>query len=148
MQNLQEIHRRLEELKKRRRELNRMFKDELEQNEEYKKIVDDLRVLREKKKSIENAAKAACFSEMDELDRIKEQVASDNEMLADVALTMYAEGKTVEIVADDARYVPQFSVKFKKEKSGFQAEAEAARAESHPERTFIPEKVNEALQPA
>ncbi len=138
MQNLQEIHRRLEELKRRRRELNRMFKDELAQNQEYQKIVEDLKVLREKKKSIENSAKAACFAEADELDRIKEQVASEKEMLTDVALNMYVDGKTVEIVDEDVRYVPQFSVKFKKEKSGYQDEAAAERAESHPERTFAP----------
>jgi hypothetical protein len=143
MQNLQEIHRRLEELKRRRRELNRMFKDELAQTEQYQKIVEDLKVLREKKKSIENAAKAACFSEADELDRIKEQVAADREMMSDIALNMYVEGKTVEIVDEDVRYVPQFSVKFKKEKSGYREDAAAERAESHPERTFAP-----APQPA
>ncbi|MEA3249541.1 MAG: hypothetical protein U9Q03_04245 [Patescibacteria group bacterium] len=148
MQNLQEIHRRLEELKRRRRELNRMFKDELAQNEQYQKIVEDLKVLREKKKSIENAAKVACFSEADELDRIKEQVASEREMMTDVALNMYVEGKTVEIVDEDARYVPQFSVKFKKEKSGYQEEAAVERAESHPDRNFFPEQANEALSPA
>lgn len=148
MQNLQEIHQRLEELKRRRRELNRMFKDELEQNAEYKKIVEDLKVLREKKKSIENAAKVACFAEADELDRIKEQVASEREMMTDVALNMYVEGKTVEIVSEDVRYTPQFSVKFKKEKVGYQEDAAAERAESHPERTFLQEKVSGALQPA
>jgi hypothetical protein len=138
MQNLQDIHRRLEELKRRRRELNRMFRDELAQNEQYQKIVEDLKVLREKKKSIENAAKAACFAEADELDRIKEQVASEREIMSDVALNLYVEGKTVEIVEEDARYVPQFSVKFKKEKTGYQEEATAQRAESHPERNFAP----------
>jgi hypothetical protein len=138
MKNLQDIHTRLEDLKRRRRELNRMFKDELAQHEEYQKIIEDMRVLREKKKSIENLAKAACFKEADELDQLKEQIASERELLADVALNMYADGQNIEIVQEDTRYIPQFSVKFKKEKAGYQEEAVAERAESHPERTFAP----------
>ncbi|MFC1638908.1 hypothetical protein ACFL26_01400 [Patescibacteria group bacterium] len=138
MQNLHDIHRRLEELKRRRRELNRMFKDELAQNDEYQELVDKLKTMRERKKSIENATKAQCFAEADELDRLKETIADQRGLMTDVALNMYVEGKTVEIVDEDTRYVPEFSVKFKKDKSAYQDQAAAERAESHPERTFAP----------
>lgn len=148
MQNLNEIHRRLEELKRRRRELNRIFKDELSQNEEYQEIVEKMKAMRERKKSIENQTKAACFAEADELDRIKEQIAGEKEMLTDVALNMYVEGQTVEIVDEDTRYVPEFTVKFKKDKLAYQDQAAAERAESHPERTFLPKEATEALSPA
>jgi len=129
---------RLEELKRKRRELNRMFKDELAQNEQYQKIVEDLRVLREKKKSIENTTKVSCFAGRDAIKDVADQIKVEKELLTDVALNMYVEGRTVEIVNQDTRYTPEFSVKFKKEKTSFVEEQQAARAESHPERTFAP----------
>jgi vacuolar-type H+-ATPase subunit I/STV1 len=138
MQNLNEIHRRLEDLKKRRRELNRMFKDELEHNEEYQKIVEQLKTLRDKKKSIENVAKVAAFREMDELERVKEQIKDDTQLLTDLALNKYISGESVEIIEDETRFVPEFSVKFKKQQDSYLATAEAERAESHPERTLAP----------
>ncbi|MFH1047208.1 MAG: hypothetical protein V1738_02795 [Patescibacteria group bacterium] len=138
MQNLQEIHCRLEDLKKRRRELNKMFKDELAHNDEYQKIVDQIKTLREKKNSIENVAKVAAFREMDELERIKEQIKDETQLLTDLTLNKYVSGETVEIIAAETRFVPEFTVKFKKQKDSYMAEIEADRAESHPERTFSP----------
>ncbi len=138
MQNLHDVHRRLEDLKKRRRELNRMFKDELAQNEDYQKIVEQMKTLREKKKSIETAAKVAAFREADELDRIREQVKDETQLLTDIALNKYVSGETVEIVEEETRYVPEFSVKFKKQKDSFVEEQQAERAESHPDRTYAP----------
>lgn len=148
MANLQDIHQRLEELKRKRRELNRMFKDELAQNEEYKKIVEDLKVLKEKKKSIENTTKLSCFAGQDAIKDVSDQIKVEKELLTDVALNMYVEGQNVEIVDKDTRYTPEFSVKFKKQKDSFVAEQEAERAESHPDRTFLPEGMRGALQPA
>ncbi|MBU0625226.1 hypothetical protein KKF05_02680 [Patescibacteria group bacterium] len=146
MLDLKEVHQRLEELKHRRRDLNRMFKDELDQNESYKKIVEELKVLREKKKSIENVARVSCFGGSDELERIKEQIKDEKQLLTDLALNQYVAGQTVEIVENETRFVPQFSVKFKKEKSSYAEEQRAVRAESHPTRTFLPaEKAGEAL---
>ena len=138
MLDLKEVHQRLEELKRRRRDLNRMFKDELAQNEQYKKIVDEIKILREKRKSIENAARVSCFGGSDELDRIKEQINDENQLLTDLALNQYIAGQTVEILAEDTRYVPQFSVKFKKDKTSEAVEASVQRAESHPERNYAP----------
>ena len=142
MWDINELHHRLKEKKKERRDLNRVVKDELAQNAEYQQVVEELKTLRERKKSIEGTVKMSCSSEVDRMDVLKDEIVADTELLSDLALNMYVEGKTVEIVEDETRYVPQFTVRFKKDDtpvSAVMAEAAAAApAESHQERTFAP----------
>ncbi|MFH2063268.1 MAG: hypothetical protein ABIJ46_03895 [bacterium] len=142
MWDINEVHRRIKEKKKERRDLNRIVKDELAQNPEYQQVVEELKTLKERQKSIESTVKLSCSSEVDRMEVLKDEIAADTELLSDLALNMYVEGKTVEIVDEDTRYVPQFTVRFKKDDTTVSAaESEAAkvqRAEPHPERTFAP----------
>jgi translation elongation factor EF-1alpha len=116
MQNLNEIHKTLETKRREMRELNKMFRDELRNNSEYQTVVDEFETLREKKKTIESAVRAASQSALANLDLLKLDVKSYTEMLSDVALNKYAANENIEIVDENnVRWLPSFTVKFKKE---------------------------------
>jgi hypothetical protein len=126
--------------KKERKELTKMFQDELKHKGEYTELVKEIKLLREKKKSIEDQAKANALSDVGKLDVLALEIKDQSQMLSDIAMTKFLNRETVELVdEDDARLVPVFSVKFKKEEGeSMQKQAEAERAESHPERTMVP----------
>jgi len=116
MQNLNEIHKTLETKRREMRELNKMFRDELRNNSEYQTVVDELNTLREKKKSIEDAVRASSQEALTNLDLLKLDIKSYAEMLSDVALNKYAAHENIEIIDENnARWLPSFTVKFKKE---------------------------------
>jgi hypothetical protein len=116
MQNLNEIHKTLETKRREMRELNKMFRDELRNHHEYQTVVDELNTLREKKKSIENEVRASSQAALTNLDLLKLDVKSYTEMLSDVALNKYAAHENIEIVDDEnVKWLPTFTVKFKKE---------------------------------
>jgi len=126
MANLEEVYTRLREKKKQRAEIARMFKDELENEPRYKEIVDQMKALRDEKKSIENAAYARASRDAEKLDLLKLDIKSDQEMLSDIAINMYTEGKSVEVVDEyNTRWVPNFSVRFVKDAENVEAHAPA-----------------------
>lgn len=114
MSTLEQIYQRLEQNKKRRKELNSMFKDELSHSSRYQEILDEIKILREEKKGIEQDIRAG-NSEMAELEDIKMEIQTDQELLADTALNMYVKNETVEIKDEyDQTWYPVFKVNFKK----------------------------------
>lgn len=116
MQNLQEAHTVLVQKKKERREINKMFQDELKHHGDYQKILEDMKVLRERKKSIENQIKASALANANQMDVLALEIKDQNQMLADIALNMYVANETVEVIDEEnARWLPEFSVRFKKE---------------------------------
>lgn len=116
MQTLNEIHKTLETKRREMRELNKMFRDELQNSSEYQTVVDEFETLREKKKSIESAVRASSQAALANLDLLKLDVKSYTEMLSDVALNKYAANENIEIVDENnVRWLPSFTVKFKKE---------------------------------
>jgi len=116
MPNLEEVYLRLQQNKKERREINKMLKDDLRNTPRYKEISDEMKVLREEKKGIENEVKAENQSEADKLDELKLDIQTDTELLADIALNMYTNNQEVQIVDQfDQKWYPQFKVTFKRE---------------------------------
>ncbi len=140
MKELRDVHALIQEKKRRRREITRSFQDELAQNGQYKEVVEQLKKLREKKKSIENAVYAAAAQEAEKMDLLKLEIKDHNQMLADIALSLYAQNRPVEIVDEnETRWTPEFSVRFKKEKQEAEETVAAAeRAATHPERLHAP----------
>jgi hypothetical protein len=93
-----------------------MFKDELSQNDEYKHLVDEMKTMKERKKSIESQVMAAALSDANQIDDLGNEIKHDTELLADVALNMYVKGQPVEVIDEyNVRWVPEFSVKFVKD---------------------------------
>ena len=140
MQDLKSVYAELQNKKKERKELTKMFTDELKHNGEYQELVKQITTLREKKKSIEDQAKASALHDVKKLDGLTLEIAGSTELLSDIALTKFLNREQVEITDEDNnRLVPQFTVRFKKEEGEtMQRQIEAERAESHQDRTFAP----------
>lgn len=114
MPNLEEVYKRLEKNKKRKQEITKMLKDELSSSTRYKEIIEETKALREEKKTIEKSVHAGSpdFKEMEDL---KSDIQTDQEVLSDIALNMYMKNQTVEIVDEyDQTWFPSFKVTFKK----------------------------------
>lgn len=115
MQDLQEVFNRIRETKQKQREIKKMYKDALNASHEYKDIVEKLENLKIRKKQIETELKEDSMNDFKQLDAYKMHVKTDNELLSDLAFNKLVAGETVEIKdADDNRYEPQFTVRFKK----------------------------------
>lgn len=115
MPKLEEVYQRLEKNKKERREINKMFKDELASTPRYQEINEELKTLREERKSIENEIKESSSHEAQKLEELKYDIQTDQELLADIALNMYANDQNVEIIDEhEQAWYPQFKVTFKR----------------------------------
>lgn len=116
MSRLQETYNDLQEAKREKRELSKAFTDELKHNAEYNRIVEEAKLLREKKKTIENDVKSRALKDAQRLDDLKLEIASLQELLSDLSLNMYLAKENVEVTdTTDQRWVPYFSVRFKKD---------------------------------
>jgi uncharacterized coiled-coil DUF342 family protein len=140
MQDLKEVYSNLQAKKKERRELMKSFQDQLKHDGKYQEIVDEIKTLREQKKSIENTARAAAFADARQLDDLADEIKGSTELLTDVVVAKFLNRETVELTDEEEnRLVPVFSVKFRKEEGeSMTAQIQAERAASHPERMFAP----------
>ncbi|OGY48066.1 MAG: hypothetical protein A2840_02960 [Candidatus Buchananbacteria bacterium RIFCSPHIGHO2_01_FULL_47_11b] len=111
MLNLQEVFNRLQESKRKQRELKQDYRDTLENSQRYQEIVESIKDLREKKKQIEHETK----KDFPQLERLKTDINSDNELLSDLALNSLVKGEVIEISDNNHnQYEPILSVRFKK----------------------------------
>lgn len=114
-QNLQEVFKRIQEKKKEQSELKKMYRDALSVNGEYQEVLEELEALKLKKKKIEAGVQSDFKEEFDKLEGLKLNIAGDNQMLSDIALTQLTSGETVKIIDENkTEYEPIFTVKFKK----------------------------------
>lgn len=115
MQDIQEIFNRIQEVKKKQKDIRTAYKDALATSGEYKEIAEKMKTLRERKKQIEASVKADFSGELTKLEDYAIDLESDNTMLSDAALSKLMKGETVEVKDEyDNAYEPVFSVKFKK----------------------------------
>ena len=115
MQSLQEIFQRTIELKKKQKDLRASYKEALNGSLEYQEIVEKMKTLKEKKKQIEATTKEQFAAEFTKLDDMAIDLASDTEMMTDMAISMMMKGETVEVKDHyDNTYEPVFKVSFKK----------------------------------
>lgn len=113
---LEEIYNRLTKNQKEIRDIRKMFKDELLHSSRYQEIQEEMKTLRDERKMIENEIKANSQAEAEKIEDLKLEIETDKELLSDMALNMYTSNQNVEIMDEyDNRWVPYFSVKFKKE---------------------------------
>lgn len=115
MKDLQTIFDRIQENKKKLKDYTQAYKDALKASQQYVEITDELKELKEKKKGIEAAIKEQCASELLAAEDLKIDIASDKELLSDIAMTQIMKGETVAITDQyDNEYEPIFKVNFKK----------------------------------
>lgn len=116
MSRLQETYNDLLEAKRERRELNKAMQDELAHHAEYIRMNEEMKLLREKKKTVENDVKSRALKDAQRADDLKVEISSLQELLSDLSLNMYLAKENVEVTdAADQRFVPHFSVRFKKD---------------------------------
>ena len=115
MPNLQEVWNRMQKTKKKQKEIRTAYKDALANNADYGKVVEDLKTMREKKKKIEMDTRADFSSEFNELETLKADAETDQEVLSDLALNTYIKGETVRLIDEfNNNYEPVFVVKFRR----------------------------------
>lgn len=113
--DLQTVFNRVEKSKRRAKEIKTIYRDALGSNEEYKEVLQKLRALKERKKQIENSVKEQFNTELTELEDLLIDIASDKEMMTDMALTKLVKGEVIQLRDEhDNEYEPVFGTKFKK----------------------------------
>ena len=116
MQDIQEIFNRIQENKKKQKDIRSAYKSALESSGEYKEVCEKIKTLRERKKQIENTTKESFAGELTKLDDLKIDLESDAVVLSDLALSSFVKGNTVQVVDEyNNKYEPVFKVNFKKE---------------------------------
>lgn len=115
MKQLQFIFDEVAEKKMEVRDIKELYKSTIEQIAEHAEIVEQIKVLREKKKMLELKAQQSLGTSWEKLEDLRDSMAADKVMMTDVALTDLMAGKTV-MVADSFgnEYEPIWSVRFKK----------------------------------
>ncbi len=115
MQNIQEIFNRIQVVKKKQKDIKSSYREVLKQNGEYQEIEEKIKTLRASRKQIEAAIRTDFSADFTKLDDFKIDLASDNELLADAALSTLMKGETVEVKDEyENTYQPVFAVRFKK----------------------------------
>jgi uncharacterized coiled-coil DUF342 family protein len=123
MQNIQEVFNHIREMKKEQKDLKDMYKDALAQADKYDEIVEEIKVLREKKKEIETRIQNELGRAWEKLDDLKREVDAEKEMMNDIALSTLMKGETVAVKDEwDNEYEPNWKVSFKKTNLGKTAE--------------------------
>lgn len=119
MQNVQEVFNKIREMKKEQKDIRDMYKDALVQADKYEEIVEEIKVLREKKKEIEARIQADLGRSWEKFEDLKLQVDAEKEMLNDIAISTLMKGETV-VAKDefDNIYEPVWKVNFKKTNMG------------------------------
>jgi DNA repair exonuclease SbcCD ATPase subunit len=115
MKSVQELFNQLEERKREQKEIKTMYADALKNHPEHEKIKDEIKTLRERKKSIEVGVQADFRSEFDRLDGLKLEIEDSKMLMTDAAISQLMNGETVEVVDEkENKYEPVFGVRFKK----------------------------------
>ena len=115
MTDPQEIFNRIKDKQKEQKTLKAVYRDVQAGSTEYQKVLEELKILKEKKKKLEEGFQTELRAEMSQLDALKNDIASDKELLTDIALTKLMKGETIGVTDEyENKYEPVFTVRFKK----------------------------------
>ncbi len=115
MANIQEVFASIQSSKKQQRDIRALYREALEKTSDYKDIVDEFSMLREKKKGIEKKVKAEFSREFDKLEELTESLKAEVEMMSDMVLTQLMKGEIVKVRDTyNNSYDPIVKIAFKK----------------------------------
>lgn len=115
LKDLQDAYLQLRGKKAEKKALAQSFKDELEHDAGYQEVLEQMKQLREKKKQIENECYARAMQDVARLEELKSDVKSQEILISDIAINLYMQNETVELVDEyNNVYEPSFVVRFKK----------------------------------
>ncbi len=96
MKDVQDVFNDMQKAKKDMKEIRKEYKDVLTQDSEYQEIVEKMSALREAKKQHELSAQRDMGARWEELEDLKGEVKSLQEMMSDISLSTMMDGETVE----------------------------------------------------
>lgn len=115
MANLQEVFNRIQEKKKEQKEIKKVYRDALTNTPGYQNLVDDIKTMKEKKKTVEENVQSNMGSSLEKLESLKYDIETDQEMMSDLALNKITKGEKIEIKDQyENEYEPLFTVRFRK----------------------------------
>jgi predicted nuclease with TOPRIM domain len=115
MVDIQEVFNRIQQTKKKQKDIKTLYNDALKNSLEYQELLEKLKTLKEKKKQLEGAIQAQFTSEFSQLDAFKVDIEADTTLLSDAAVSLIMKGAPVEIQDEyHNNYDPIIVVKFKK----------------------------------
>ncbi len=116
---LQEVFAEIKKLKKQRKDIKDLFKNELAHHERYQQLKEEMDTLKAEKKSIETQVRESSPTESLKLQDIEVELKANEELLSDLAFNLLMKDESVELEDEyKNRLVPQFLVKYKKEEAG------------------------------
>ena len=102
--------------KKERKELLAIFKDALSATADWDDLTDKMKGLRDRRKQIQFSVESQLSDHMKKMDQVAKDIASDRQLLADIALAQLIKGKTVKVIGPgDIQFEPRFSIAFKRQ---------------------------------
>ena len=115
MKDLQTVFNDMQNAKKEMKDIRKEYRDTLSHDAEYQEILERMNDLKEKKKNHELAAQRDMGQRYEELEDLKSEVKSMQEMITDISVTNLADGKSVEVRDEyDTLYEPVYAVSFRK----------------------------------
>jgi seryl-tRNA synthetase len=115
MQNMQEVFDKIQELKQTRKEIGREYRDALAQTDSYGELKEEIKKMRDKKKSMESSVQAEMGSRFEEFEKAKREIESSEQMLTDIAMTNLMNGESISLKdKNNAEYEPSYKITFKK----------------------------------
>jgi predicted nuclease with TOPRIM domain len=117
MIDIQELFNRIQQTKKKQKDIKTLYADALKNSAGYQDVLDKIKALREKKKQLEAGVKAEFVAEFSQLDAYQTDLASDTTLLSDAAVSLLMKGESIEVQDEfHNNYDPIVVVKFKKAK--------------------------------
>lgn len=115
MKDIQEVFSKLQELQKEQKEINKMYRDTLANDDVYCELGNKIKQLQERRREVQAIAQAEMGERYVKLEELKSEIQAHKEMMNDLAMRDLMAGKTVEVKdRHDNKYEPAFSVAFKK----------------------------------
>ncbi len=115
MQQLQMVFESMRENKKERKALKEMYRDALNEADQYDELVEQIKELRAKKKAIEMKVQNQMGRAYEKIETLTSEINAQKAMISDIAMSELMSGKTVEVSDEWGNaYEPDYKVNFKK----------------------------------
>lgn len=115
MATIQDTFFRIQDTKKKQREIRSLYREALKKSHSYQEALTDMQVLREKKKRLEENIRTKYARDLEKLDALVEELKADHSKLADMVLSAIARGEIIKVRdAHNTVYDPIVKVTFKK----------------------------------
>lgn len=115
MEKLQTVFDRMQKRRKELKEIRKMYKDGLDNDTRYPNLAEEISNLRAKKKQIELEVQEHLGETYMKMEELRDDIATDQQMINDIAMTMLMDGKTVEATDEyNNHYEPEFKVVLRK----------------------------------